>query len=192
MRPQAISKARARFTRAEEALAKIQQSDGFRHFEAAWTDFLLASNAIYTSLEQGAKSSPQSRQWFGRKKIERREDPVLQYVHQARNADEHGLDRVYSERREELAEISGPAVTVELEAPDGRTVAKDLPAGRNTVYLRSVRLVPVTDTRFGTTYQPPLEHLGKTLTHAHPSAIARLVLDYQAILIDEAEKLPPA
>ena len=71
----------------------------YADFEAAWTDFLVSTNAIYTILEVGAKGSPQSRQWFGRKKIERRNDPLLQYLHQARNADEHGMAPVADRSR---------------------------------------------------------------------------------------------
>ena len=49
----------------------------FAHAEEAWTDFLLAASTIYTKLEQGAKTSGQSAAWFGRKKKQRRDDPVL-------------------------------------------------------------------------------------------------------------------
>jgi hypothetical protein len=95
MKPEAIRKARARLQRAQEAYDCLILPGTEETFEANWTDFLIASHTVYTSLEQGAKDNATSRQWFGSKKRERREDPLLQYVHQARNADEHGLERSY-------------------------------------------------------------------------------------------------
>lgn len=99
MDPKAIAKAELRFAKATSCLAEIQKPPStYKDFLHIWTDFLLALNAVYTSLEQGAKSSPQSRQWFGGKKRERRQDPLLRYLHQARNADEHGLAPVSRSR----------------------------------------------------------------------------------------------
>jgi hypothetical protein len=49
-------------------------------------------------------------------------------------------------------------------------------------------LAPVKDARFQTEFEPPTEHLGAPI---NPTAfeVAKLTLDYQAALIDEAERL---
>jgi hypothetical protein len=54
------------------------------------------SSTIYSKLEQGAKGCGPSDAWFGRKKYDRKTDPLLRYIHHARNADEHGLEAVTS------------------------------------------------------------------------------------------------
>ena len=62
--------------------------------EEAWSNFLTMANRAYTKLEQGAKDNGKHRAWFGRQKHERRQDPSLRYIKNARDADEHGLERI--------------------------------------------------------------------------------------------------
>jgi hypothetical protein len=69
MKQAAIDKARSRFEKATECVTRIERSGYFAEFESAWTDFLLAANVIWSALEQGVKDTPQSRQWFGGKKM---------------------------------------------------------------------------------------------------------------------------
>lgn len=196
MKREAIEKARARFARARLALDRLNQKDGFGGFEAHWTDFLLASNAIYTALEQGSKSSPQSRQWFGLKKKERGGDPLLQYLHHARNADEHGLERMV-DRREQTLDIDFKLgyrpKSGWLKMKDG-TMFELPPAPENAdgmiLSVLHFALAPVRDSRFGNVFYPPTVHFGKPLEDGgNPLTVARLALEYQEKLIAEAENL---
>ena len=99
----AIKKAISRLSRAGECIRGMHEARNGAVFESNWADFLIALNGIPTILEQGAKSSPQCRQWYGQKKALGRKDSLLRYLHQARNAHEHGLleitrkDRLYVE-----------------------------------------------------------------------------------------------
>ena len=49
---------------------------------------------MFNKLRAGAKSPPQSKQWFEAKMRERESDPLLCYIWHARNVDEHGLEVV--------------------------------------------------------------------------------------------------
>lgn len=196
MKREAVEKARTRLAKASEALERIEQKEAFDTFESDWTDFLLASNSIYTVLEQGAKASNQSRQWFGRKKKERAADPLLQYLRQARNADEHGLERIV-ERAEHTLDIDFKEgyrpTTGHVKTPDGK-VFQLPPTPENAdgmvITLRSYALAQVKDTRYGTTFDPPTEHLGKPLEVPNsPISAGKLALAYQTHLVAEAEQL---
>ncbi len=195
MKAEAITKARSRLTRAKEAIAVLHTPEGQDRFEADWTDFLLASNTVYTVLEQGAKATPQSRQWFGRKKLERRRDPLLQYLHQARNADEHGLEATYDCTNQTLDVTFPPGhapKTTTIKLDDGTEITADVPANSEgmLIEVRLFHLVTVRDSRYGTAYDPPAEHLGLPLEHGtNPLFVADLALDYLDALIDEAGKL---
>ncbi|HKR24224.1 MAG TPA: hypothetical protein VJS15_03115 [Allosphingosinicella sp.] len=196
MKREAIEKARVRLGRAREAAKLLERPDGHIDFETAWTDFLLAANGVYTCLEQGAKATPQSRQWFGGKKQERRKDSLLQYLHQARNADEHGLDRTTPElEAEDTVTIphGGNIAGIRLTLPDGRVVLQPLPPEAAQVRLKlwSVTLTDAVDSRYKTTYPPPREHLGKPIPENTPDTVAKLALDYLTALIDEAERRVP-
>jgi hypothetical protein len=90
--PKAINKAQHRLRVTQKALDDLSGARSYREFQDSWYVFLTASKSIYTVLQQGAKITPQSLQWFGGKSTERRNDPLLQYLYEARNEDEHGLD----------------------------------------------------------------------------------------------------
>src|SRR3977135_1049935 len=94
MDPRSAEQARLRLAKAEKSAETVRAATTLEASEEAWTDYLVAVSAIYSKLEQGAKSDPKSRQWFGGKKKERRGDPLLRYLHAARNSNEHGIERV--------------------------------------------------------------------------------------------------
>lgn len=88
----AISKSTDRLKIAYEALEDMHKATNHETFSRAWYVFLTSSKNIWTLFEQGSKLSPQSMQWFGGKKKQRKESAVLQFMFEARNADEHGLE----------------------------------------------------------------------------------------------------
>ena len=60
-------------------------------FDEHWVDFSVAWKSAYNKVEQAAKDTPQERQWFGSVKNERKHDPLLRYLFEARNDEEHGV-----------------------------------------------------------------------------------------------------
>jgi hypothetical protein len=94
MEGNAVVQAAARLAKAEKSLGALKAASNFDEAEEAWSDFLLAASGIYAKLEQGAKGSRKSAGWFGRQKKARKDNPVLNYLHRARNSDEHGIRRV--------------------------------------------------------------------------------------------------
>lgn len=94
MDSEAVEQAKVRLQKAEKALQELQAATNYDGAESAWIDFLVAASTIYSKLQQGAKSNAKSRAWYASKKKERKEDPLLRYLHQARNSEEHGTERV--------------------------------------------------------------------------------------------------
>lgn len=195
----AIVAARSCLERAKEALSSMQNADSFEKMEVAWSDFLTMSNRVYTKLEQGAKTVGKSNAWFGRKKHERRQAPLLKYIKNARDADEHGLDRI-TERtpggiginfpgRDRVAikhaRIGGGKIELETEDPTTPIAVTIIPA--------SVKLVEVTN--HGDRYQPPTTHKEQAIPRIHPTAhpnpivVAQLAISHLTELIAEAEAL---
>ncbi len=197
MNPKAVSKARARLATATKQLSEAQNSTDYDEFASHWYLFLVTAKNVYTQLEQGAKTSDQSRQWFGGKKRERREDPLLQYMFQARDDDEHGIGDVTKLEAGKLgigravgdfgdsfrismsSDGNGPPVIHEIESLDGKPILiEQIPA--------HVVLVTVTG-RGNVTYEPPTEHLGKPLPDNLPITVGKLTLAYLESLLSDAE-----
>ncbi len=139
MDAQAVEQAEAKWRKAKKSLEILRAAKNYEGAEEAWSDFLLAASTIYSKLEQGSKSKGSSGGWFGRKKKERKDDPVLRYLHYARNSDEHGIERVaarggnlvditagneplkFNERREKL-------INTVHDGRSGQLKAKNIPA----------------------------------------------------------------
>jgi hypothetical protein len=96
MDPAAVQHGQTRLRKAEKAIEALKSATDFESAEEGWSDFLQAPPGIYSKLAQGANVKGSSFGWYGRKKKERKDDPLLRYLHFARNADEHGIERVVS------------------------------------------------------------------------------------------------
>jgi hypothetical protein len=90
----AIRHSLARLAKAREALQRLAAATTPDEAEVSWSDLLLAGNAIFSKLEQGSKVTGTAVGWFGRVKKTRKDDPLLSYMHHARNAEEHGIEDV--------------------------------------------------------------------------------------------------
>jgi len=194
MDPDAVDQAKVRLRKAETALATLTAADSFEAAEDAWTDFLTASATIYSKLEQGAKAGAQSRQWFGQKKKQRKDDPLLRYLHHARNSDEHGIERVIS-RFHDTGPIwgqqpkFGERIPVNIQAIDPDTGEFGEPVGGFYPGSR-IKLIRVHDRRYGDSFDVPGTHLGQAIPYPDEAAdIASLGLAYLRGLVDEAEGL---
>ena len=193
----AVEKAKRRLERARECLTEIERPPKtYADFQAAWTDFLLALNGIFSCLEQGAKISPQSRQWFGGKKRTRKGDGLMQYLHQARNTEEHGIVPVSKLKTPTVKLLEGtgnPDSVKSIEIHDDRVIIVHNPSeGKSpviSVTMPAAILVPVKDDRSGKVFDPPTEHLDQLIENSFPLTVSRLGFAYVENLIAEAEGL---
>jgi hypothetical protein len=94
MRKEGVEKARKRLALAYWHLDDVRTAKDYDEFEAAWYRLLVAGNSVDGILQTAASSDPQSRPWYGGKINLRKKDPLLSYMHQARNSDEHGIQPV--------------------------------------------------------------------------------------------------
>jgi hypothetical protein len=197
MDSQAVEQAKGRLQRADKALYALKTATNYDEAEEAWSDFLLAAATIYSKLEQGSKSNGTSSGWFGRKKKERKDDPLLRFLHHARNSDEHGIERV-AERGGNPRDLGGKPlmfneyrehVIQDIRDPKtGEIKLQNIPA---ILHGPSLTMIRVHDRRFGDYCDPPTEHMGKTIELEDNSLIgvAALGLAHLSNLVAEAEKL---
>jgi hypothetical protein len=199
MDTKAITKARSRLRIAEKALAELADCQNYESFTDIWYTFLVAAKGVYICLEQGAKSSPQSRQWYGSKKQERKNDPLLQYLFQARNDDEHGIEPVTNFVPGRIGigvskpDSSRDMIFGGIKFRDGVLTIEDAVAhDGKPIYVEHepphARLSPVAS-RGNVVYQPPKSHLGKPLESDLPVTVGQAAFAYLSSLVDDAERL---
>jgi len=187
MKPQALDKAARRLTKMTELVKSMSSAAKPEHLESAWEDFVIASGGFYSALEQGSKGCGKSAAWFGRKKHERNLDPLLQYLHQARNAEEHGIQHI-TRRSSSSISIASQGGYAKLEATkDGWKVTET--SGEVKFANDIVRLTSVFDGRSKRWFDVPEIHLGAKIESRTPSATALLALKHFTGVLQEASEL---
>ncbi|HYD88417.1 MAG TPA: hypothetical protein VEA80_13155 [Vitreimonas sp.] len=190
----AITKAESRLVTAREAANALASCKNHEEFGRRWYVFLVSAKNVYTTLEKGSRENAKSRQWwFSEKKAERFDDPLLQYLFQARDDDEHGLEPVTEFVPESVGlGAAGPGLSRAIRFQsngDGvfRVTSLDgLPVGVRHEKAH-IKLSPVT-ARGGIVYTPPTMHKGQRIADPSPAGCAALALAYLSELIEEARK----
>lgn len=167
--------------------------------ESAWSDLLLSGNGIYSKLEQGSKANGRAMGWFGRAKKARRDDPLLSYMHHARNSEEHTIEDITARMKAGQATITirEPFDSKKLEGvqlhvgTDSRGHVRVSSSNEDVMVTTmhdqpALVLVRVKDPRYKDYFDPPYEHLGAKLTDQSPLTIGRMFVDYLVNLIDDA------
>lgn len=193
MKKEAVQQAWERFHKAQWAYHGIIASKRLDDVDLAWLDLLIAAAGIYSKLEKGAKGGGKSEQWFGTVKHLRRTDELLSYIHHARNSDEHGIARITKHSPGHIVLNVGPkgAFGVPITLPDGRFGLhfdddQDVEVEQHPA---KVHLLPVTDDRFGDTFQVPTMHLGQPVGEPTPERVGQLALTYLESLLRKAGTL---
>jgi hypothetical protein len=196
----AFEKALEHLELAKVAASKLTLDSGVKAYELAWRDFLAEASRIYSKLESGSKGNSKSEPWFAKKKHDRKKDPLLQYIHQARDAAEHGFHYV-TRTRARGGTISFPKtqeVSVSMHVKmnedgtmDIRNPTVKTPEGEfNQMLLEEPRVELVKVLNRGRWYDPPEMHLGKPIVGRTPASIAALAIGYLGGLLGDAGKLP--
>lgn len=211
MELKALEKAQRRLRVAQESAAALPDAENHRDFADKWYVFLHAAKGIYTTLEQGAKSTPQARQWFGKVNQIRKDDELLRYISEARNDDEHGIEeQTQAIPGASVLGISRPGENRVLrdqfgntffnidgaawEVGDGAMPLSKMPRitaldGKPVINAyRPARIVlkPVMDRSYRQ-YDPPRSHMGKDLQSDTALEVAELAIRYLSGLVVEAE-----
>ncbi len=191
----AVELAKSRLAKTNKALAALKAATNYEQAEEAWTDFLLAAATIYSKLEQGSKGDGKSRGWFGQEEKERRDDPLLRYLHYARNSDEHGIERVAGYTGDNY-DLGGRKLRfnerIPYQAQQLDKVSNETFGEKHEVVLAGPTLKPIRvhDRRFNDYCDPPDEHQGK---HVRFSSfvidIVEAAIPYLTELVSEAEAL---
>ena len=94
MRPEGIAAASRETKRAYRAYRRILTARSFEAADDAWVDFLNHAGKVYAKLKAACYGHPLDFGWYGKQLDERAKDPLLLYIHMARNCDTHRLEGI--------------------------------------------------------------------------------------------------
>jgi hypothetical protein len=194
MKLEALHQAYERLERARAAAAYLADADRpLGQLSIDWSNFVMAANTVYTKLEQGSKGHKKSEYWYGTEKHARKKDPLLRYLHAARNSDEHSLELVSGVGVSGRSFHEGVTVAIDESRRNIKIDFKDAPEPEPGVKVAELRIAfypqTVTDQRFKVRFDPPSSHLSQPIADQTASGIAVLALDYLEKMITVAQAL---
>lgn len=191
LEPKPPRKARTRFRRAYKSFVAAQRADTFKEFEDAWDDFLIHSDTVFEQIKATCAKDQKLLTWHGERQAVRRKDPLLKYLWEARNANEHSVQTVSSFRDAEYAILpprDGSPFTLNgvIGGPNTNFTLTSHGAEPPRVWINqpTVIVLPVR-ARDGQIYNPPTTHLGERLAEGSPLEIAYKALKFMDKLITE-------
>jgi hypothetical protein len=196
MHNDALQKAKDRFLSARSSLKNLDSSKDYASARRFWYEFLIASNGVFSVLEQGAKDNSKSNNWYAKLRRQRKDDQLLRYLHHARNADEHNVPSVTEHGPGEIVFLDGGNSIATIEEIAGivgtfRTKSKGAIDLKNVnqirIYPEHAKLIGVVDR--GVRYEPPAEHLGHKIEDCRPAVVASLMIQFIEAMINDAEAL---
>jgi hypothetical protein len=182
-----LTKAADRLRKMDLAVKRLEASKSSGAAAEAWEDFVLAAGSFYSILQQATKASSKEKAWFGSLKHIRKTDPLLQYIHQARNAEEHGCERIVRAASRQVT-MRNKGDTAWFRVENGTWVVEDI-QGTVAFSNDTIALIPIRDDRFGDVFEPPTSHLGKTLEDRSALNVARLAHAYLEVVLTEARAM---
>jgi len=182
-----IAKCEERLGRAHDALTYLLNAANLADAERGWSEFISASGAFYSKVEQLCKSNSKAHAWFGQIKKERKDDELLSYIHHARNSDEHTISDITK------VESNTTVMTEIYNIGDdplkgaGKDYVQEFEL--STLPIPSLVLLPVHDERYGDTFAVPGTHLCQMLSDWSPQAVAKLAFAYLVRMLEVAKAL---
>ncbi len=177
----------AELIKCEALIEEMLQATSAQVLENRWQEFLGCLERVWNKCHNHFGKSPKWNGWKGRFEKQRRTDPLLSYLSNARGAHEHTVA--------EITEKTPGAIGV---SPNGTVAIKDLKIGPDGIegmwygklvvkfIPEKVELIPVTNR--SRVYPVPDTHLGLRLVDKSVLTIARCGLAYYQILVVDAEK----
>ena len=174
---------------AARAIQDMDNATDLEIFEHHWKVFLSCIEKLWEKMEKACESSSKFPPWQGKHRRTRKKDPLLRYLKQARNADNHSI--------QDLNYINSGSFTVIHKDPrTGISGTKHITQDESLKYNQDElfinifsphpEVLPVTNK--GVRYDPPKIHLGERIDDLHPSTLAVLGLKFYSELINEAEE----
>lgn len=169
------------FAIAEQKFQALMKSHPVDQTMVAWSDFLVHAQRTYDRLGKACNKGP-AKGWFDKIASLRKTDPLLQYMHQARNADEHHGMVVVESRR---LRVGNSKIKV-LQYGHG-SIDPDSEFEGDVEIQRVPRLVPVVNR--GQNFNLPTRHLGEEVEyHDRFECLGPLQMEHLRSIIDQFKR----
>lgn len=177
--------------RGSSALVELQSASTLEEARHAWLDFLFDIERVWNKLQAHYSKSPKWGGWCSPYVKARKQDQLLQYLQQARNAEEHTLD-------ETTALVPGRVTGIQSAMPNKPVHIESLQIHRGSMRLEAApgtleilvsppQMVLQPAKNRGVAYAVPTSHLGRRTDARNVIAVAQMAFEYYQVAADKAE-----
>ena len=194
MDQKAFAAAKEKLQIAKTKYEAMQTATDLPHLAQLWSEFLTEQHRVFLRLRKATERNS-SKGWCDAMIAEQRTDDLLKYCLHARNAHEHGIEKITNSTPSAL-EIGSKTSSFFIKEMTIKNVsnvihiASDPETYQNMILSwspGSVNFIPVSDR--GQTYYPPAKHLDKTIECNTPISAAHNAVLYLEKKIVDAEYL---
>ncbi|WP_448144575.1 hypothetical protein [Pseudomonas silesiensis] len=174
--------------KAKDSLEEMKASTSLEVMEESWKAYLHRIERTWNRVLHHYGKSPKWSGWQATVLKQRKSDPLLSYLINARGCDEHTGDDIVSRTPGRLsirAGDDGPLYIKSLSINKGEISYRG--SGKAVFEFTSEAVVLKSILNRGREYHPPTEHLGAPILSVSMIEIAKLGLDFYSDLIDRVE-----
>ena len=173
--------------RARVAIAHLGSAASVEAFGDAWNEYLHRLERIWSKLSANYRRSPKWDSWQGKVVTQRRVDPLLSYLVNARGVEEHGVSEIVNTRAtltiNEAKE--GEGVYIPFLGVDDGVITVVTDPSMKVDFSVKVQLAAVVNR--GRTYSVPASHIGNAIDPTDIVAVAEAGLTYYQGVLAAAE-----
>lgn len=185
MNDKAFEAAKEKLQLAREKAAAMSVASDIRMLAQLWEEFLTLQQEVFLRLKKAFELGP-SKSWSDSLQHERREDAMLQYVEQARHANEHGIEKITETDHSKIAfkPRQGNSINVEYMEIDNTGHTTKIVMDPSTAVQISFEFIPGSVKLFKVRNRGVDNHIT-----CYTVYIADLTTTYLSNKISEAEAL---
>lgn len=159
----------------------MRASKNLREFEEHWKEYLGRLRRVWNKASDEFRRNPKWNGWKGSYEQERKNDPLLSYLINARNADEHTIGEITEQVSGGIGinPATGSSLYIEKMEINNNSISIKSPQDIRVDFIPArVKLLPVTN--YGRVCAVPTHHLGNTVNPENVIVLAELGIQYYA------------
>ena len=183
---QSSPKLQEELSRARDSVAAMKGSGTLSELEDHWKEYLGRLERVWFKAFAHYKKSPKWQGWQARFEKERKDDPLLSYLRNARGADEHTVSDIVEHQQSHIAIVPGEqgGTIRNLRISGGVATAETTGTSGVVFNPARIKLLPVVNR--GVTFDVPGKHQGNTLDPENVVSVAEVGLQYYEKFLNEA------
>lgn len=176
-------------TLAKESVQRMSNAQSFEELEQGWTALLTHLDRVWNKAEDHHRKSPKWKNWQAKYVNLRRTDPLLSYLINARNVNEHSIADITQRHAGGVAFRSAnpdePLILKNFKVENGVMSVES--AENAIVHFIAAGVQPLAVANRGRTYNPPTEHLGNPIDAVNAVGIATAGAAFYEQFLTDAE-----